>query len=117
MYVSRDRLRAQAQYATLEGQAHCHALLEGGTKCHTQVPHSTHPSPRLTRRRHGVGLACRGALRPQLAQRVLKHGGEVEAVGGLVAAGSQPLLLQRLQRRVRHQHGLAVAGAALAAVC
>lgn len=66
-----------------------------------------------TWRRHSAGLARRRTLRPQLAQRILKHGREVEAVGGPVAAGGQTLLLQRLQRRIGRQHRLPVTGPAL----
>lgn len=79
----------------------------------TGIATHTHTHAVPTWWRHRAGLARRRALRPQLAQRVLKHGREVEAVGGLVAAGGQPLLLQRLQRRVGRQHRLPVAGPAL----
>ncbi len=61
-----------------------------------------------TRRWHGVGLAggCPGG--PGLAQRVAEDGGEVVAVGGLVAARREALLLERRQWRVGVEHGSAV---------
>jgi hypothetical protein len=77
------------------------------------------PGPALTRehqlvrlhelagRRHRLRLASGRARRPDAAQRVVKHAGEVVAVRGVVAARGQPVLLQRLRARSGAQRGRA----------
>jgi hypothetical protein len=51
--------------------------------------------------RHRLRLPCSSTCCPHTTQGIVKHAGEVVAVGGIVAPGRQPLLLQRLLSRYR----------------